>query len=307
MAAPLISIVIPCFNQGRFLADAISSVRGGNHRSSEIIVVDDGSTDETRSVAERYAHVIYHRQPNMGLSAARNRGVAESRGEFVVFLDADDMLAPGALELGARALEANPDCAFATGRCVMMDAAGRLQPTPEPPRITGDAYTELLRHNYIWMPAMAMFRRRALDAVGGFDPKEHAAADYDLYLRMARRWAAFDHAAVVAYYRQHDANMSADASRMLRETLKVHGRERSYVRGDPVRLSAFEEGRRRWQEFYGTRLVEEIRRHVRARQWRKAIAKSATLARYYPGGLRYHAMKKTGLWFTRHRAMRHPL
>jgi glycosyltransferase involved in cell wall biosynthesis len=307
MATPLISVVIPCFNQGRFLADAIRSARANGTRSSEIIVVDDGSTDETASVVKRFPGVIYRHQPNSGLAEARNRGITESRGELVVFLDADDMLAPEALEIGASALQAHPICAFVTGRCVMMDASGRLQPTPEYLRLTCDTYSDLLRHNYIWMPAMAMFRRSALIDVGGFDPKEYAAADYDLYLRIARRWPAFDHAAIVAYYRQHGTNMSADAGRMLRETLRVHARERIHINGDAVRLSAFEEGRVRWQEFYGTRLVEEIRSHVHRREWRAAIRKSATLARYYPRGFRHHALKKTVLWLMRHRAMRDPL
>jgi glycosyltransferase involved in cell wall biosynthesis len=306
MAAPLISVVVPCFNQGRFLGDAIRSVRAPEARPTEIIVVDDGSTDETRSVAGELP-VIYRHQSNSGIAVARNRGLAESRGQFIVFLDADDMLAPDALERGAAALEAHPGCAFATGRCVMMDASGRLMPTPDQPRLAGDAYKELLRHNYIWMPAMAMFRRSALVEIGGFNQREHAAADYDLYLRMARRWPAHDHAAVVAYYRQHGANMSTNASRMLRETLRVHGRERRYAFANRERLSAFYEGRRRWREFYGTRLVEEIRGHVRGREWRSALRKTATLARYYPAGLRHHAFRKVGLWLTRHRAVRDPL
>lgn len=304
MAAPLISVVIPCFNQGHFLADAIRSVRGSISRKSEVIVVNDGSTDETTIVAKQFPDIRYFDQPNRGLATARNRGFIESRGEFVVFLDADDMLAPDALEIGATALEAHSDCAFVTGRCVMMDVLGRLLPTPEQSRLTRETYTELLLHNYIWMPAMAMFRRAALEEIGGFNPEQEAAADYDLYLRVARSWPTFDHASVVAYYRQHASNMSADAGRMLRETLKVHERQRVHVTGDPARLSAFKDGRCRWQEFYGTRLVEEIRRHVGSREWRKAIRKAATLAHYYPRGLRHHALRKTALWFTRHRAVR---
>ena len=307
MAAPLISVVIPCFNQGRFLADAIRSAGADRSRTVEVIVVDDGSTDDTSRVAKRFPSVVYLAQPNSGLASARNRGLSATRGEFVVFLDADDMLAPDALRIGAAALEAHDECAFAAGRCRMMDVEGRLLPTPEHPRLSYDAYTELLRHNYIWMPAMAIFRRTALVGIGGFDPNEQAAADYDLYLRLARQSPVFDHAAVVAYYRQHDANMSADSSRMLRETLRVHGRERVHVRTDPARLSAFREGRHRWREFYGTRVVEEIRRHVRQREWLAAVRKTATLARYHPGGLRHHAWKKTALWLTRHRAVRDPL
>jgi glycosyltransferase involved in cell wall biosynthesis len=299
MAAPLISVVIPCFNQGHFLADAVRSVRPSGTRSSETIVVDDGSTDTTAAVARQFSGVVYVRQSNRGLSSARNRGLAQSQGRYILCLDADDMLAPDALEIGAAALDAHTRCAFVTGRCIMMDAAGHLQPTPEYPPLTSDPYTELLRHNFIWMPAMAMFRRTALAEAGGFDEREYAAADYELYLRLARRQPAFDHARIVAYYRQHGANMSADAGRMLRETLRVHGRERPRLTSEPVRLAAFEEGRRRWQEFYGTRLVEEIRYHVQTRDWVRATRKAATLARFYPGGLRVHAVKKVMLWLGR--------
>jgi glycosyltransferase involved in cell wall biosynthesis len=305
MAAPLISVVIPCFNQGRFLGDAIRSVAAAARQPAEIIVVDDGSTDETAAVAASL-NVTYRYQSNRGIASARNRGLAESRGDFIVFLDSDDMLAPDALETGASALDANPERAFATGRCVMMDAAGCLMPTPEQPLVV-DAYNELLRHNYIWMPAMAMFRRSAVVEIGGFNPDEHAAADYDLYLRIARRWPGVDHASVVAYYRQHGANMSTNASRMLIETLRVHGRERAYVKSDAVRLRAFREGRQRWREFYGTRLVEEIRSHVRNREWRNAARKTATLARHHPHGLRHHALRKLSLLFARHRAVRDQL
>jgi glycosyltransferase involved in cell wall biosynthesis len=304
--APLISVVIPCYNQGRFLADAIGSLAGCS-LPVEVLVVDDGSTDETAKVAAQFSGVAYHHQQNAGLASARNSGLRASRGDLIVFLDADDMLAPGGLESGAAALASHPDCAFVTGRCVMMDAAGTLQPTPSQPKLTGEAYAELLRHNYTWMPAMAMFRRAAVLEAGGFNPDVNAAADYELYLRIARRWPAHDHTGVVAYYRQHDANMSANAARMLRETLRVHGRERPCAALDPSRLAAFREGRRRWQEFYGTNLVNEIRRHARAGEWRAASLKAATLARYHPRGLIHHAARKMRVWLTRDREQRDPL
>ena len=302
-STPLISVVIPCFNQGRFLAGAIGSVaRNSPSLPVEIVVVDDGSTDDTATIVDRFPAVVYKHQPNAGLAAARNEGLRTSRGGFIVFLDADDMLAAGGLDIGAATLGSHPDCAFVTGRCVMVDASGTLRPTAPKPRVTGDAYQELLRHNYIWMPAMAMFRRPAVLEAGGFDPDVNAAADYALYLRMARQWPAYDHGKVVAYYRQHGANMSANAGRMLRETLRVHDRERTRAELEPWGREAFREGRRRWQEFYGTRLVEEIRAHVRAGEWRTAIRKALTLARYHPRGLTHHGLRKIRVWITRRHA-----
>ena len=303
-SAPLISVVIPCYNQGRFLQEAIRSVGPSTSRPTEIIVVDDGSTDDTQTVAVRFPEVVYRFQPNRGIASARNAGLHESRGEFIVFLDADDMLAPGALDTGVAALEANPDCVFTTGRCVMMDAAGILQETPQQSRLTCGAYDELLRHNYIWMPAMAMFRTSVVKEVGGFNTDEAAAADYDLYLRIARRWPGYDHAGIVAYYRQHDASMSTSPARMLRETLRVHDRERSSGVLDPARIARLNEGRRLWQDFYGERLVNEIRQHVRAGDWQTAARKIVTLARYHPRGLTHHALRKASLLIRRDRGPR---
>src|SRR5688500_17070697 len=89
---PLVSVIITCFNQGHFLAEAISSVLKQTHKPLEIIVVDDGSTDNTKAVALNFPEVYYIYQNNAGLSDARNTGIDNSRGEYLVFLDADDWL-----------------------------------------------------------------------------------------------------------------------------------------------------------------------------------------------------------------------
>src|SRR4051812_16000050 len=112
----LVTVVIPCYNQARFLGEAIESVLRQTHRAREVVVVDDGSTDGTAAVAARYPDVQLIRQPNRGLAAARNRGLAESRGAYLVFLDADDRLLPRALEVGLRCLMDHPLVAFAYGR-----------------------------------------------------------------------------------------------------------------------------------------------------------------------------------------------
>jgi glycosyltransferase involved in cell wall biosynthesis len=292
---PLISVVIPCYNQGQFLGQAIASVADSSYAPVEIVVVDDGSTDGTAVLARAFPEVRYHFQPNGGLAAARNRGFRESRGELIVFLDADDRLAPGALDIGAAALLARTECEFASGRCLMMSIDGRLLPTPPQRPIAHDHYRELLRHNYIWMPAMAMFRRRAIERAGGFNQHINAAADYELYLKIARAYPVHDHGQVVAYYRRHDGSMSANAARMLRETLKVLEAERPLLEGDEASIRAYREGRRTWQHFYGTHLVNEIRAHVHSREWPEALRKAAILGVYHPRGLAHHAGRKLAL------------
>jgi glycosyltransferase involved in cell wall biosynthesis len=292
ISRPLVSVVIPCYNQGRFLPDAIRSALSRDF-PVEIVVVDDGSTDDTAAVAAAFAGVRLVRQPNRGLSAARNRGLAESTGGFVIFLDADDRLLPGAIDTGARALLTHPECAMAYGRCVMIGPGGDTWPTPEPPAVRSGHHVALLRTNIIWMPAMAIFRRDPLVAAGGFTAGVDGSADYDLYLRISREHPIHDHGQLVAAYRRHDGSMSGNAGRMLRDTLAVMARNRPH--GDPARLEAWRDGYRNWQDFYGTQLVEEIRRHVRGRESSSAMRKSLALARLAPAVFLRELAKKTRL------------
>jgi glycosyltransferase involved in cell wall biosynthesis len=292
---PLISVVVPCFNHGRFLREALTSAVSPS-RDVEIVVVDDGSTDNTPDVVatlETPSDLRFIRQQNTGLAGARNRGLRESRGRYLVFLDADDRLAPGALDTGASLLDEHPECAFVFGRCVMMDAGGTLLPTSAQPRILRDQYRELLRRNYIWTPAVVMFRREAVERAGGFDTHANAAADYELYLHVARHHPVCDHGQVVAHYRRHGANMSGNAAQMLRETLAVLHRQRPFLEGDEASLMAYAEGLRGWQDFYGTQLADEIRTHAREGDWIAAVNKALILARYHPRGLWHHAARKT--------------
>jgi glycosyltransferase involved in cell wall biosynthesis len=290
----LVSIVIPCYNQAAYLPESIESALAQTHRPIEVVVVDDGSTDETAAVAARYEGVACVRQNNRGLAHARNAGLAASRGGCVVFLDADDRLHPDAVARGLAALATRPDAALAFGRARVVDAGGMPMFTaPEPgPLPQGDGYAALLVSNIIWTPAVALFRREALEKAGGFDPGVHAAADYDLYLRLARRHALAPHTGVVADYRHHPAAMSRNAAMMLRATLAVHRRQRSPARRDPRYRRAYREGRRFWQRFFGDQLMDEIRAGFvpggRAGQSMRGLL---TMARHAPRRLAWHAAR----------------
>jgi glycosyltransferase involved in cell wall biosynthesis len=292
--APRVSVVIPCYNQGRFLGAAIESVGLSSVRDVEVLVVDDGSSDDTPDVA-RAAGVTCLRQGNAGLARARNRGLDAASGTMIVFLDADDLLMPGALDIGVEELSAHPDCALVFGRCNTIDPAGRIAANGMSPRIERDHYLELLRQNYIWMPALAMLRRDAATAAGGFDPSVNAAADYQLYLHLARKKGIYDHARPTALYRRHDTNMSRNSALMLRESLTVLRRQRPFVSGDRRLEAAYRDGVRHWREYYGDELVDEIRADVRSRRWLSALRKGLTLAKYHPAGMLHHAQKKAVL------------
>jgi glycosyltransferase involved in cell wall biosynthesis len=129
----LVSIIVACHNHGRFVGEAIESALTQIGVTVEVIVVDDGSTDDTCQVVARHAPARYVKQSQSGPSVARNRGLQESEGDFDVFLDADDRLVPGALESSLAALRSHPDCAFAFGRHRYVDADGRAISTPPPP------------------------------------------------------------------------------------------------------------------------------------------------------------------------------
>lgn len=279
-ARPLVSVVIPCYNQAQYLGEAIGSARA-REVEVEIIVVDDGSTDGTADVAARFSGVTLIRQDNRGLAAARNRGLAAAEGGFVIFLDADDRMMPGGIDIAAQALLAHVSCAMAYGRCVMIGPDGVAWPTPSQAIVSRDHYGALLRNNLIWMPAMAIFRRDALQRIDGFREGFDAAADYDLYLRMAREWPVHDHGALVAAYRRHPASMSGSAMRMLGETLTVMRRHRPAA-ARAGQSDNWRRGYATWQTFYGTQLVEEIRAHLRSGQVREALRKGSFLATRAP-------------------------
>ena len=247
----LVSAIIPCYNQAHFLHEAIESVLAQSYPNFEIILVNDGSTDSTADVVRRYSPVRYVYQENAGLSSARNTGLKKSRGEYVVFLDADDRLLPEALQVGVDCLREHPDCGFASGHCRFILPDGVSLPKPEQRCVASDHYLELLRGNYIWCPGSVIYRRSMFEVVRGFDSSLGAAEDYDLYLRVTRDHPIFCHNQVVAGYRLHSSSMSTDHSLMLRNTLKALGSQWNFVKGSDRHIEAFESGKKHWQSYYG--------------------------------------------------------
>ena len=284
-AAGAVSVVIPCYNQARFLGEAIDSVLRQTCPPVEVIVVDDGSTDDTASVAHSYAEVQYVRQPNDGAPSARNRGLRSSQGDLVLFLDADDRLLPDALAQGVAALGDHPDWAFVTGHVRLIAADGTPETTPPQAHAAGDQFLALLRSNYIWTPGVVLYRRSVLDAVGPFDPAARASADYELNVRIARLQAIGCHHHVMLEYRRHGDNMSADVGEMLRSAVSVRLRQRRFVVGNPEAHRAWKEGIEIVRADFGERLIDQLKRDLRAGHAGRAAKSILCLSRYYPGGL----------------------
>jgi SAM-dependent methyltransferase len=159
-----------------------------------------------------------------------------------------------------------------------------LADVPQTP-IENGHYLALLRGNYIGMHATVVFRRPVLELVGGFDTSLQAAEDYDLYLRIARRYPIARHATLVAEYRQHGSNMGRDSARMLTSVLAVLRKQRIYVKGNPNYKEAYRTGIRYWQRYYGAPLTKEVRAHLEAHQWKQALLNTLVLLRYAPSAL----------------------
>jgi glycosyltransferase involved in cell wall biosynthesis len=300
-APQLVSVVIPCYNQATYLAQAIESVQRQTHPFIEITVLDDGSTDETVAVASRYESVRCVTQRNQGPSAARNEGLKYASAEYVVFLDADDRLLPPAIETALRHFAAHPEVALVAGRCIAIDARGVQQQTHHDSLVERDHYLRLLATNYIWTPGSVMFRTAVLRSVGGFARALSAGEDYALYLRIAKDHPIFCHDLIVIEYRQHGSSASREPMKMMRSLLHVMDSQHRLVKGDPLAERALRDGIKHWQTRYGDQVMDAVRKQLRAREWRQALPSLLGLLYYHPHGFFHHARRKLSRIAHRHK------
>ena len=198
---PLVSIVTPSLNQGRYLREAIESVRAQTYEPVEHIVVDGGSTDETLEILGGYEQPRWVSEPDRGQSHALNKGFATARGEVLGWLNADDHYLPEAVEQGVRALE-ETGAALVYADVTRISYDG-LAPRRIRSRPAWDLWTELNAGNGIYSPSV-FFTRQAFEAAGPFDESLHLTMDYDLWLRIGKRFPVRHVDAVWAVQRLHD-------------------------------------------------------------------------------------------------------
>jgi glycosyltransferase involved in cell wall biosynthesis len=174
---PLVSVIVPVYNGERFLAEALDSVCAQGYSPLEVIVVDDGSTDQTAKVVDKFKDkVVYFFQQNSGPAAARNKGIASARGAFIAFLDADDLWAPNKVERQVDYLLQHPEtgCVFTHQRIV-------IEPGTEWPHWLRE---EFLQNDHIgYIPSSLIVRRPVFGQLGNFDPSYRTAEDYDWFFR----------------------------------------------------------------------------------------------------------------------------
>jgi glycosyltransferase involved in cell wall biosynthesis len=215
---PLVSVVIPTYNHGRFVADAVESVLAQTYQRREIIVVDDGSSDDT---AERLApyrdRIRYFRQQNQGVSSARNTGIGLASGEWVALLDSDDVWHPQKLALQMRILRRHRDLSVIGGGATSAALPPDLPDDPEVERLT---VVDFLTWTPLAMGSV-MARRRCFDEVGGFDVKLNYVEDRDMWIRLAARYAIARVKAPLYHYRAHAGQASLNAMPMYRSLALV--------------------------------------------------------------------------------------
>ena len=212
---PAVSVVIPTYNHADYLPATLTSVFAQIFRDYEVIVVNDGSPDDVAArvcpLAEA-GRIRYFEQPNAGQAVARNRGLAEARGEFVAFLDDDDLWPPDHLARHVAILRAEPDVDVVYGQREVLGSDQPPHPGNEAPE--GEVLAPFSAQGWIQSPGQAVIRRTALARTGGFDPAIWGTDDWDLWLRLARgsRFRYDPHPALV--YRRHATNASKNFLRM---------------------------------------------------------------------------------------------
>ncbi len=221
MTAPLVSVVIPVYNGERFLAAAIESALEQTYRPLEVIVVDDGSTDRSATVARSFAGVEVIDQEHAGPGAARNRGIAAASGEFLAFLDADDLMPPDKLELQVGYLREHPEVGCVLGHQELLLEPGIERPVwAEVAPALARARPDIAQRGGV--PLISMVVRASLfEQIGGFDTSYVHGEDADCLLRAGQLAGVVTLDSVVLRRRVHSGNLSHDVEALRRGTFRV--------------------------------------------------------------------------------------
>jgi glycosyltransferase involved in cell wall biosynthesis len=270
---PAVSIITPAYNAGRYLGVAIASVLSQTVPDLEMIIVDDGSTDDTSSIAGSFARhdrrVRVVRQANAGTAAARNTAIAAARGRFYALLDADDWWMPDFLRVQLGILIANPAIDILSVNAI--NAGGRWNGTPWHPVSSAALQIISLRHLIEVEDSvciMSVFRRRVVDRIGGFDQSMHRNEDYDFWVRAAIAGCSIAfNPKPLGYYRRHAASKSANEEAAVAGILDVYRSARRGCAGRPAELAAID---RQIARFERERQLAGVRSAVLRRDFDRA-------------------------------------
>lgn len=212
--APTVSVITPTFNRADFIGETVESILAQTFGDFELLIVDDGSTDNTREILSPYLsdkRLRYFYQENQGQSVARNRGLTESRGQFLCFIDSDNVWLPNKLESQLNFLREHPEVDIVYGDIITIDETSKEIGRENMRRISGHIAGDLLRDNFVSINT-SMVRRQCYTELGGFNEKDRLAEDYDLWLRYSTRFKFHYMPEYFAKYRVMDDQISSDKS-----------------------------------------------------------------------------------------------
>lgn len=256
-----VSVIIPCFNAEKYLAATITSVLAQSIKVDEIIVIDDGSTDATESIARSFSEVRYFHHKNNGVSFSRNRGLKESTGDLVVFLDSDDLLPLDRVQFDLEAFKKTPGLGYVFGWFNVINENGESVPFGIKNELQQVGYDTVLEGKVLVSPGAVTFKKSFLERLDYvFDEKLHVAEDFDLYLRFSRQFPIFCHNKISLLYRKHESNLSSanGAVKTLNSLLTLLNREKDIVRTDSKLMKSLKEGKAHWKTKFCPRCVDEF-------------------------------------------------
>jgi len=266
MSAPLTSVIIPTYRHRDFILRTLDSVFAQTHKDYEIIVVNDGSPDDTKTVLARLVaagRIQYVEQPNGGQSHARNRGLELARGKYIAFLDDDDLWPPDKLEWQTDFLEKHANVALISGVVQAIDAQeAPVWKDDFHPEIT---FESLFAANPFLSPGQTLIRADVLKSLGGMNAQIWGVDDWDLWFRIARKFKIVMTDRLALYYRVHAGNASKQSARMLAAacaTIELHLQDLSPSQKESLRQTAH----RLLYRGYGPEFVGVARKKLRRGQ-----------------------------------------
>jgi len=220
----LISVIMPAYNASLFIGEAIESVIQQTYTEWELVIIDDGSTDSTCNVVEPFLRdnrIRLIKQQNSGVSKARNTGVCNASGQWIAFLDADDLWLPQKLHLQMKCAEENRDLALVHTSAFRFRARlSEAEPISNPVYDKSDPYKSLLMYDFI-ITSSVMVSKECIKAVGCFDENLFGPEDWDLWIRIAKDFKIYKVDMPLVYYREHPEGISKNYYRQFEQRMKV--------------------------------------------------------------------------------------
>jgi glycosyltransferase involved in cell wall biosynthesis len=224
MINPKVSIIVPTYNRAEYIGKAIDSVFSQTYKHLEIIVIDDGSTDGTGQVLKKYGDgdkVRYLYLDHVGVSEARNRGLQESSGEYIAFLDSDDVWLPVKIEKQLEVFRVNPEVGLVCSRAEVINENGEFVGEHKPELYAGSSLKDLITHNFIVFSSV-IIKKSILSKLGYFfDKKLDGAVDYDFALRFAQITEIYFLDEVLVRYRITSDAISRDSIKIYKRRISI--------------------------------------------------------------------------------------